>query len=525
MKKIILFGLSLFLLTIFIPGCSGGDNVIPPVKPIETTAGQTIAAMNFGWNLGNTLDADSTSDLTSETCWGQIKTTKAVIDGLAASGINTIRIPVSWHNHVTNTGTYKIDDEWMNRVKTIVNWAIEDDMYVILNCHHDNAVYNPTESIKPEEGYYPLAKDKEVSLKFLKSIWAQIAESFKDYDEHLIFETLNEPRIRKNDNGEAPCDHEWSFTETCAVCREVQSCINEYNSEIVKTIRATGSNNKKRLIGIPGSACTPDAVLANGFAVPDDENIAVAVHMYTPYNFAMDKNGSTVFTNADKNELATMFKKLSDKFVQNNIPVYIGEMGAVNKNNLAEREKWFYYYVSEAKKNQIPAIVWDNDGWDSYDGNFEEKFGYYNRKSQTWYFPSLIQNALLAAGTEPGIINQYVSDGNLLSSEPDGTKWGISTSIAARYFANAKVNSKITFQVEPCSDPSIKDSVLQLFDKDWNKLILTGSIDKGMLENENIYLPSQTGTFVYTIKDPDEVKNGLVIQCYGIKLIRVSFTE
>lgn len=419
MKKISLCGLSIFLITFLISSCSVGGNENPPVKSIETNAGQIVAAMNFGWNLGNTLDADDVTDLTSETCWGQTKTTKAIIDGLAASGINTIRMPVSWHNHITDTNTYKIDDAWMNRVKTIVDWAIENKMYVILNCHHDNALYNPTKSIEPGEGYYPLTKDKEVSLKFLKAIWSQIAQTFKDYDEHLIFETLNEPRIRKNDNDEAPCDHEWSFTESCPVCLDVQSCINDYNCEIVKTIRATGSNNKNRLIGIPGSACSPDSVLANGFVVPNDDNIAVAVHMYTPYNFAMNENGSKVFTTSDKNELAAMFKKLSDKFVKNNIPVYIGEMGAINKDNLEEREKWFSYYVSEAKKNQIPAVLWDNNGWDCSDGKYEEKFGYYNRQTQTWYFPSLIKNALLAAGAKPGTINQYVPDGNLITSEID----------------------------------------------------------------------------------------------------------
>lgn len=531
MKKIILCGLSIFLIIFCIVSCKNGnntetENTVPePVQPIESSAGKIISSMNFGWNLGNTLDADGSTTLTSETSWGQIKTTKDVIDGLAASGINTIRIPVSWHNHITNTDTYKIDPAWMNRVKTIVDWAIDNDMYVILNSHHDNAVYNPTESIKPGEGYYPLSKDKKVSLEFLNAIWLQIAQTFKDYDEHLIFETLNEPRIRSNKNNEAPCGHEWSFTESCKVCLDVQSCINEFNSEIVKTIRSTGSNNAKRLIGIPGPSCSPDSVLVKGFTIPDDENIAVAVHMYTPYNFAMNKNGAKTFSNSDKNELSSMFNKLSDKFVQNNIPVYIGEMGAVNKNNLEEREKWFSYYVSEAKKNQIPAILWDNNGWDSSDGNYEEKFGYYNRQSQTWYFPSLIEKALIAAGSKPGVIKQFVPDGNLISSELDGIKWGISASISAKNFSKIKENSTLTFQTEPCSDSSIEDSIIQLFDGNWQKLSLTGNIDKGTISGQNIHLPTKTGTFIYTIKNPDELKNGLVIQCYGVKILKVVLSE
>lgn len=107
-------------------------------KPFNgTSATQTVKDMTIGWNLGNTLDAIGGSGLNSETSWGQPKTTKAMIDGLANSGIKTIRIPVSWSNHM-NKKNYTIDSAWMNRVKTIVDWAIEDGMYVILNDHHDN---------------------------------------------------------------------------------------------------------------------------------------------------------------------------------------------------------------------------------------------------------------------------------------------------------------------------------------------------------------------------------------------------
>lgn len=148
-----------------------------------------------------------------------------------------------------------------------------------------------------------------------------------------------------------------------------------------------------------------------------------------------------------------------------------------------------------------------------------------DHQSQSWYFPSLIKNALLAAGTEPGTIEQYVSDGNLISTELDGTNWGISASIPAKYFANVKENSTLTFQTDACSDSSITDSLIQLFDGDWKKLSLTGTINKGTVSGQNISLPSKTGTFVYTIRIPEEVKNGLVIQCYGIKIRKVILTE
>lgn len=162
-----------------------------PVTASAEVSGDTktfLQNMGAGWILGNSLDATGTG-LGSETSWGNPKTTKEMIDAVHDAGFNTIRIPVSWGKH-TSGSDYTIDSAWMARVKEVVNYAYEDGMYVILNIHHDNS------SAKDKTiYYYPDSKHKEASLKFLTSVWSQISEEFKDYNDHLIFETLNEPRL------------------------------------------------------------------------------------------------------------------------------------------------------------------------------------------------------------------------------------------------------------------------------------------------------------------------------------------
>ena len=195
--------LKLFMIITFfglLPACNASSN--KGTKNYE--ASQIVEEMQFGWNLGNTLDATGGSwarGLKTETAWGQPKTTKAMIDGLAKSGVKTIRIPISWHDHVIDKN-YTIDPEWMARVKEIVDWAYENELFIIINTHHDN--YDKNAPIPAGSGYYyPSEENYEESSNYLKALWTQICKTFNnDYDYHLIFETMNEPR---------PCgtEYEW----------------------------------------------------------------------------------------------------------------------------------------------------------------------------------------------------------------------------------------------------------------------------------------------------------------------------
>ena len=199
-----------------------------------------IDAMGFGWNLGNSLDAHisgSNEGLDSETSWGNPKTSESMINALVSKGFKTIRIPVTWHNHLTDQ-KYTIDPDWMNRVKTIVDMCINKGLFVILNIHHDQADYG----ISYGKGYYPRNDQKTESEKFLLNVWSQIALAFNNgYDHHLIFEALNEPRLKGN-------TYEWWYQADESNSEECVSVINEYNELIHTVIRQSGGNNKSRFL-------------------------------------------------------------------------------------------------------------------------------------------------------------------------------------------------------------------------------------------------------------------------------------
>ena len=348
------------------------------------SAMQTVKDMTVGWNLGNTLDAIGNSTLNSETSWGQPRTTKEMIDGLANSGIKTIRIPTSWAKHMDKK-TYTINPEWMKRVKEIVDWAIEDGMYVILNDHHDN--FNNPAKMPAGVGYYPNETNKVESERFLLNLWTQIALAFNNgYDEHLVFETLNEPRL-------VGTGHEWWFDQNAEECKEAANCLNEYNQLILDTIRKTGGNNHKRYVSCPGLAAAPDAALNPAFKMPQDDEkgkLILSVHMYTPYKFAMESPGMTTFTTGHQAELGKYFSRLNASFISKGIPVIIGEMGATNKENLEERVKWFNYFLTQSRKYGMTSCLWDNGAWEIRNNDFNEKYGFYNRREQTWYFPEIL---------------------------------------------------------------------------------------------------------------------------------------
>ncbi|MCQ2590729.1 MAG: glycoside hydrolase family 5 protein [Treponema sp.] len=390
MKKILLSVLMAVAVTFCCCAQSTTFDKSKAVKDVKTKSFGTkdstalIKDMKMGWNLGNTMDATNGTSLNSEVSWGMPKTTKAMIDGLAKSGIKTIRIPVSWSNHLIDD-KYTVDPAWMARVKEIVDWAIEDGMYVILNSHHD--CYNRNSKMPYGKGYYPTSQNYEESKKFLVNVWSQISLAFNSgYDEHLIFETMNEPRLQ----GTA---HEWWTDQNCKECLDAEETLNKMNQDVVNTIRKSGGNNAKRYIMVPGLRAAPECATSAGFKLPQDtakNKLIVSVHMYTPYNFAMETPGIKDFTPRVKNDLAVSLKGINDKLVAKGIPVIIGEYGATNKGNLEARVEWFNFYISKCRQYNICAILWDN-GQSAADPKNGEKFGYYNRKTQTWYFPEIIK--------------------------------------------------------------------------------------------------------------------------------------
>ena len=391
-KRYLSFILSLLMaMTIFIGLDLGDINAQAlsgdTLKNADTEA--ILEDMGLGWNLGNSLDATGGSGLDTETSWSNPKTTQALIDKVKSLGFNTVRVPVSWGKHVSGDN-YTIDSAWLARVKEVVDYCYKNDMYVILNIHHDTK----SSASASGAGYYPRSSAYSSSEKFVTSVWSQMAEYFKNYDYHLIFETLNEPRL-------IGTGYEWWFNKwnIPSEVKDAIDCINKLNQKAVDTIRDIGSNNRGRLIMCPGYDASIDGATVSGFKLPTDisgnkNRIAVSVHAYSPYNFAMNVgSGSTsTYTSSIKNELQDLFSTLKSNFRDKGIPVVIGEFGSTDKNNTAERVKWATDYTALAKKNNIPCVLWDNNAFAVYNGNSivlnSEYHGYINRKNNTVTSPA-----------------------------------------------------------------------------------------------------------------------------------------
>lgn len=353
-----------------IPHITVEQKAIPDTEGLKMTRD-----MRLGWNLGNTLDAidDSgyiTNELDLETYWnGGYKTTQAMIDTVKKAGFNTVRVPVSWHNHVD--AELNISKKWMDRVQQIVDFAVKDDMYVILNVHHDNDL----KTMYPDSAHY------EQSSKYMTRMWEQIAERFKDYSDKLIFETMNEPRMTGH-------TYEWWLNMSDQSCIDAVNTINKLNQDCLNTIRKSGGNNAKRYVSVPGYDCSIDGASNSYFKLPTDtvqNRLIVAVHAYTPYGFALAETNDAQSTDKfdykkDTADIDSVLNTIYDKFISKGIPVYIGEFGAREKNgNTQARVDWAAYYVANASARGIPCCWWD-----------DISFMLLDRAEETWKRPEIV---------------------------------------------------------------------------------------------------------------------------------------
>ncbi len=317
------------------------------------SASEIVEAMNVGWNLGNTFDCYDFASWTSdgETAWGNPKTTAAMIKSVKDAGFNSIRIPVTWGDHMNGN---TIDSAWMNRVQEVVDYAYNEGMFVILNMHHDDYTW-----FTPNDTEYASDSAK------LKAIWQQISERFRNYGDRLLFEGMNEPRTVGTAN-------EW-MGGTAAE----RAVINKYEQDFVDTVRASGGNNAERTLVVTSYAASAVDSAINDVKVPSGGNIIVSVHYYAPWKFADGQ--TTQFTDKDKSELEATFGKLKSKFINSGTPVIIGEFGCVAAASDSVRSQYFDYYISTAKKYGIKCFVWDNGV-----SSGESSFGIFDRTALSW---------------------------------------------------------------------------------------------------------------------------------------------
>ena len=346
-----------------------------PAAAKPMTAKEITADMGIGWNLGNSFDSKDCNWIADEsqyeTGWGNPVVTKALIDKVSELGFRTVRIPVSWHNHVDAENN--ISSAWMQRVKTVVDYAVDDGLYVIINIHHDNDIRYGQQNY-----FYPSREHYAVSENYVRKIWEQISDEFKDYGQEVIFETLNEPRLIGDSS-------EWWFDRDNppANVSEAIGCINDLNQTAVDAIRNSGGNNGTRLIMCPGYDASPDGAVTAGFSLPDDSAgmTAVSIHAYSPYDFAMNAaGGTTTYSDDMKSQLEGLFGMIKTSLTDRGICSVIGEFGAFDKHNSAQRCSWMSDYISKAQQQGIPCVLWDNNAFlEDYSYDYDEKLGFLNR--------------------------------------------------------------------------------------------------------------------------------------------------
>jgi len=365
----------------------------------DITATAFVANIKMGWNLSNSLDTSDWSEgylpagssvAAFEKGWGNPVTTKANIDAVKAAGFNAIRIPITWHNKTGSAPDYKIRTDWMNRVIEIVNYAVANDMYIIINTHHDEFHSRGGK----QYGLFAFTNDRKTeSLNAYKKIWEQIAGTFKNYNEKLVFEGLNEPRTKETPN-------EWSGGTP-----EERGIINEYYQLFVNTVRASGGNNDKRILMVnPYGAFTGPAAI-NGLVLPTDtvpNKIIVSTHCYDPYDLCLKESNEpgsistwSKTNPTDAHYITDPIDNIYNKFVSNGIPVIMGEYGITHKNNLPVRVEWTEFYVTYAAGKGIKCFWWDTGISGALNGTI-----LLNRNNNQWVFPEII--AAIKRGVESG---------------------------------------------------------------------------------------------------------------------------
>ena len=325
------------------------------------TAKSIAAEMGLGWNLGNTMEA-----IGGPTAWGNFVPPQSFITSVKQAGFNTIRLPVAWDGNA-NQSTYEINAAWMAQVKGLVDMCIKDSLFVVLNIHWDGGwLENKIDSAS----FRPDMKAKIIAKQ--GAYWRQIATTFRNYDRHLLFAGTNEPNV-----------------ENAAA----QAVLKEFLQVFIDTVRATGGNNASRTLIIQGPSTDIEKTHKLMTSLPTDkinDRLMAEVHFY-PYQYTLmeqDADWGKVFYYWGRNNHSTtdptrnptwgeeafvdsVFGLMKTQFVDKNIPVLLGEFGAMKRTNLTgdayalhvQGRRSFYEHIAmSAKARGILPVAWDAGG-------------------------------------------------------------------------------------------------------------------------------------------------------------------
>jgi len=343
--------------------------------------------ISAGLNTGNTLDAwsgliDQDGKLAfiesgESVSWGNPRLNQDFFNGLKAAGFAIVRIPITWMGHIGTAPDFHIEESFLKRVAEVTGYAKKAGLKVIINLHHDGA----TDSKKGDQGWLAVRQasrnDDEfnrVTSQYIR-VWKQIANYFRNYGDWLIFESFNEP-------------HDGSWGSGGQIGQFIT--ITKWNQFFVDTVRSTGGNNESRYLMVAAYCNDRGKLLSSGFMLPTDkasDKLIVSFHYYDPYEFGIQGSRPSWGTPAEKQKTENDFAPLKEKFIDKNIPVIIGECGAVlqlypddpakEQQARQSRREYLPHIFGTAKKYGLVPIYWDNG---SVRGN-GEKFGLFDRTS------------------------------------------------------------------------------------------------------------------------------------------------
>lgn len=351
----------------------------PGEKPVFKSRDgiEFVSNIKAGINLGNSLasyNSDETdfgsSDASTETCWGNPRVTKELMESYAANGMDIVRIGVTWGPHTSGAPDYRIDPAYMARVKEVVDYVIDSGMYAVINVHGDDTIWYTMDAAK----YAEMSAVQE-------KLWVQIGSAFSEYDERLLFEACNEPR-------NIGSSMEWK-----GGMASDRDTVNKLNFDFVKTVRSLGGNNAKRYLLLPTYAATGNKREIDSMAVPNDERVIVSIHNYNPYEFCSNTENTkkTAWGTAyEKRQVDKYMDYIADAFISRNIPVMFTEFGCVDKMNDLERAEWIEYTMKSGNRYGMPMLWWDN-GITEYQYEYGGAFGAFDRYTGAAAHPEIVK--------------------------------------------------------------------------------------------------------------------------------------
>ncbi|WP_026932200.1 cellulase family glycosylhydrolase [Glycomyces tenuis] len=334
--------------------CNGdGAPTTSPPPGGDATATEIVNAMEPGFNLGNNLDSVGED----ETAWGFPRITPEFLQSIRDDGFNSVRIPVTWDNHQGGAPDYAIETAWLDRVEEVVNYALDADLDVMVNVHHDSWLWMAD-----------MQTNRDEVLTRYEVIWTAIAERFKDYPSNVLFESVNEPTFNDVDDATA------------------HGLLDELNREFHRIVRASGGGNAERVLVLPtlwtNSGQTHLDALSETIEALDDPNLAATVHYYGFWPFSVNIAGYTTFNEEVRQDIIDSYDRTHDTFVANGIPVIIGEWSLLGfdgtgKVQHGETLKFLEYAYWYAKEKNLVVMLWDvvphYDRWE-FDWDHPEMF-------------------------------------------------------------------------------------------------------------------------------------------------------